>query len=111
MFLMSRFRLCLLLLSVSSVSIACGDDDGDSAPAQCERLARELCDKGAACLGNDFGECFDDFVNSPPPCSEADRTSASFDQCISDINAASCADVIAAPDQLPPSCNGAVIFD
>ena len=105
---MKRNSTILTLIMGAALALsACGDDPAE----QCEELFRAICQKLSTCVGADFNQCFEDGANSPPACSEADGVSSSYDQCLSDVEGATCDAVQANPNQLPASCVNVIEFD
>jgi hypothetical protein len=69
------------------VLASCGTDK--SAVEKCDDLVNTLCDKGVQCLGGTQTECVQ-AVQQQLPCGSAKSVSASYDRCVSQINADSC---------------------
>lgn len=115
---------CAGMIVLSLVGIAgCGSDSdsGDSPVAKCERLQTSICTRIADCAvaagtitqsqrNAQYNECISGIAPSLT-CGKAKAVSASFDECLSTVNGASCEVVNASVDQdtLPEACIGAVL--
>ena len=112
------------MMTLSLFGIAgCGSDadSGDSPVAKCERLQTSICTRIADCAvtagtiaqsqrNAQYDECISGVAQSLT-CGKAKAVSASFDECLSDVNGASCEVVNEAVAQgtLPTACEGAVL--
>ena len=102
--------LISLLIGIACIGpVACGEDD-ESPTARCEAFVRRTCQKLADCVGRDFNVCIAE-SQIDLPCDQSSGTSATYDQCLDDIDTATCETVRATPDQLPPSCTGIILFE
>ena len=82
---------------------------------KCDDLVDVLCDRGVQCLGGTRAECVQ-AVQSQLPCGSAKAVSASYDRCIDQLQAASCASLFPPNPQsgqpelrLPADCMSVVL--
>jgi hypothetical protein len=85
--------------------VGCGGDDGGSPTEKCQAFASAVCSKFVTCqLASSMSSCVSEFGKALE-CNRAVGVSATYDSCLSDINAATCDQVRASPSDLPPSCS------
>lgn len=104
---MVRWLAVVMLVLVAG----CGDEEA-TPPEKCNALADLLCQRAIECIadGTTQAECVA-ALNTTLPCAEADEVSASYDTCMTDLRAVSCATLTAnATINLPTTCNSVILF-
>ena len=85
---MQRLASCLFV-----VVVACGGGGGDSAEDKCVDLVSTMCDRVVDCgvlsSHDDCMEAFEDDID----CSKAKSVNDNYDECIGDIEDASCGEL------------------
>jgi hypothetical protein len=122
------------LFLIAQVSCSSSDGKNASPEQQCEALSEDICDKIVNCYAELTGEkadsafredCVDSLINDQDtPCSDAVKVGDTYGQCVDNIHAASCEDVLVVDDngdllvdedgvpginELPSSCENVIL--
>jgi hypothetical protein len=100
-----------LYACVFGVLIACGGGGSSSPEGRCEALLEHVCDRAVECdLGfEDRDECMAEIADAND-CSEAKEVGDSYEECVDDVDDASCQALFPGGQSLamPASCKGAI---